>query len=79
MEKGIGIGMEKGIGIGMEKGIGIGVEKGIGIGMEKGIVKGHADDLRKLMKAFNLTMEQAMAVLEIPAAERPQIMELLEQ
>ena len=83
VERGIAQGMERGIAQGMERGMAQGIEKGIAQGMEKGIAQGMAqgmekgafsatlDSLRRLIANAGMSAEQAMNVLEIPAAERP--------
>lgn len=39
-------------------------------GMEKGMELSHINSIKKLMKNTNLTIDQAMDVLEIPENER---------
>ena len=51
---------------GMEKG----VKKGIEMGIEKGIDFSLTDSIKKLMKNTNLTIDQAMNVLEVPDDKR---------
>ena len=75
VERGIAQGMERGIAQGMEKGIAQGMEKGIAQGMAQGMEKGAFSatlaSLRRLIANAGMSAEQAMNVLEIPAAERP--------
>lgn len=61
------------------------MEKGMAKGMEAGLMKGRAEgcadgilrSLRGLMKTTGFTVEQAMAALDVPEAERPKYRELL--
>ena len=71
VEKGIAQGMERGMAQGMEKGMAQGMEKGMAQGMEKGAFSATLDSLRRLIANAGMSAEQAMNVLEIPAAERP--------
>lgn len=71
--------MEKGIAKGMEKGRAEGMEKGIAKGRAEGITDGIFRSLKNLIKNMNVSIEQAMAVLEIPAAEQQRYADLLEQ
>ena len=52
-------------------------------GMEKGIAKGMTDailtSIKNLMETMGLTIEQAMAALKVPEAERQKYMDLLER
>ena len=47
-----------------------GMEKGIKKGIEKGIELSLTNSIKKLMKNTNLTIDQAMDVLEVPKNER---------
>ena len=75
VEKGIAQGMERGIAQGIEKGmaqgIAQGMERGIAQGVEKGAFNATLASLRRLIANAGMSAEQAMNVLEIPAAERP--------
>ena len=71
VERGIAQGMERGIAQGMERGMAQGMEKGMAQGMEKGAFSATLDSLRRLIANAGMSAEQAMNVLEIPAAERP--------
>ena len=71
IERGIAQGMERGIAQGMEKGMAQGMEKGMAQGMEKGAFSATLASLRRLIANAGMSAEQAMNVLEIPAAERP--------
>ena len=47
-----------------------GMKKGIKKGIEKGIELSLTNSIKKLMKNMNLTIDQAMDVLEVPENER---------
>ncbi len=59
------------------------MEKSWAKGMEKGMEKGRADGImsaiKGLMETMNWSLEQAMAALKVPEAERQKYMELLKQ
>ena len=63
--------VERGIAQGMERGIAQGIERGMAQGMEKGAFNATLASLRRLIANAGMSAEQAMNVLEIPAAERP--------
>ena len=63
--------VERGIAQGMERGMAQGIEKGMAQGMEKGAFSATLASLRRLIANAGMSAEQAMNVLEIPAAERP--------
>lgn len=46
---------------------------------EEGFVEGKADSLKNLMEAMSLTLDQAMAILKIPANEKQKYTDLLNQ
>nr|WP_300776729.1 hypothetical protein [uncultured Acetatifactor sp.] len=46
---------------------------------EKGIAKGILSSIKNLVKNMDVSVEQAMSVLEIPEAERQKYMDLLER
>ena len=68
LKEGIKTGREEGLKEGREEGIKTGREEGL----KEGIEKGKIDALKKIMKSFNVSAEQAMDSLEIPAANREQ-------
>ena len=47
-----------------------GIEQGIQQGVVKGVEQGVTNSIRSLMKTMHLTLDQAMAALEVPAGER---------
>ncbi len=55
-----------------------GEEKGEARGIEKGITQGISTSLQNLMETLNLSLEQAMAALKVPEAERPMYKETAE-
>jgi len=59
------------------KGIEKGLQRGRVEGREEGIVQGTLSALKNMMGALNLSLDQAMAVLKIPEAERQQYVDLL--
>ena len=63
--------VERGIAQGIERGMAQGIEKGMAQGMEKGAFSATLASLRRLIANAGMSAEQAMNVLEIPAAERP--------
>ena len=64
---------------GLERGRELGRTEGVELGLAKGMVKSRIADLRNLMETMNLSMEQAMAALKVPEAERQKYRELLSQ
>ena len=66
-----------------EKGIAKGIAKGMTEGMAKGMTEGMTNgilaSIKNLVKNMGISVEQAMTVLEIPEAERPNYRELLQR
>ena len=56
-----------------------GMEKGVMKGREEGRTETLAGNLRSLMRSLNLTIEQAMAALNVPESDRPKYKELLKK
>ena len=73
MLKGIGQGMLKGMEQGMEQG----VLKGMEQGMEQGVLKGKLESINSLMNSMNLSLEEAMKILNVPEEEREKFRELV--
>ena len=48
-------------------------------GMEKGMEKNLIHNLKSIIKNAKVTIEQAMAMLDIPAKEQPKYLKLLQQ
>ncbi len=82
-EKGMAKGLAKGMMEGMAKGITEGMAKGMAQGMTEGMAKGMTNgilaSIKNLVKNMGISVEQAMTVLEIPEAERPNYRELLQR
>ena len=66
-------GMLKGIEQGMEQGMLKGMEQGI----EHGVLKGKLESINSLMNSMNLSLEEAMKVLNVPEEERMKFRELV--
>ena len=56
-----------------------GIAKGIAKGMTEGMTNGILASIKNLVKNMGISVEQAMTVLEIPEAERPNYRELLQR
>ena len=63
----------------MRKGMAKGMAKGIAKGITKGITERTLSNLQSLMKNMGLSIEQAMAVLEVPEGERQGYRDLLKK
>ena len=55
---------------GMDRGITLGIDKGIALGMDKGIDKSTLNSISKIMTTFNVTIDRAMDILEVPDEKR---------
>jgi len=55
------------------------MRKGVAKGMAKGITERTLSNLQSLMKNMGLSIEQAMAVLEVPEGERQGYRDLLKK
>ena len=64
---------------GFRKGIVVGTENGIVKGREEGREEEKLNSIRSLMKKLNLTLEQAMDVLDVPKSEQEKYAQLLMQ
>lgn len=62
-------GFRKGVVVGTENGIVRGREEGLKEGREKGREEEKLNSIKSLMKKLNLTLEQAMDVLDVPKSE----------
>ena len=56
-----------------------GIAKGVAKGMTEGMTNGILASIKNLVKNMGISVEQAMTVLEIPEAERPNYRELLQR
>ncbi len=91
MEKGLAKGRAEGLAKGRAEGLAEGRAEGLAEGHAKGRAKGRAEGLAEgraegilssikgLMETMNLSIEQAMAALKLPEAERQKYMDLLEK
>lgn len=55
------------------------MEKGMARGRAEGVTSGILSSIKNLMESLGLSVEQAMAALKIPEAERQKYMDLLKQ
>ena len=55
---------------GMDRGITLGMDKGMALGMDKGIDKSTLNSISKMMSTFNITIDRAMDILEVPDEKR---------
>ena len=70
-------GIRKGIIQGREEGLKEGREEGIKVGHKKGREEEKLNSIRSLMKKLNLTLEQAMDVLDVPKSEQEKYAHML--
>ena len=70
-------GMLKGIEQGIEQGMEQGMLKGMEQGMEQGVLKGKLESINSLMNSMNLSLEEAMKILNVPEEERMKFRELV--
>lgn len=54
----------------MEKGLRLGRQEGLSQGLSQGVLETTTASLRHIMTSFNVPIEKAMDVLQIPPAER---------
>ncbi len=66
MDRGIALGRKEGMALGMDKGINLGREEGMTLGMDKSTL----NSIRKIMATFNVTIDRAMDILEVPVEKR---------
>ena len=62
---------------GMLKGMEQGIEQGMLKGMEQGVLKGKLEAINSLMNSMNLSLEEAMKILNVPEEERAKFRELV--
>ena len=55
---------------GMDRGITLGMDEGMAPGMDKGIDKSTLNSISKMMSTFNITIDRAMDILEVPDEKR---------
>ena len=66
MNRGMALGIDKGITLGMDKGMALGRKEGMALGMDKSTL----NSISKMMKTFNVTIDRAMDILEVPDEKR---------
>ena len=66
MDRGIALGRKEGMALGMDKGINLGREEGMTLGMDKSTL----NSISKIMTTFNVTIDRAMDILEVPVEKR---------
>ena len=53
-----------------DKGMALGRKEGMALGMDKGIDKSTLNSISKMMSTFNITIDRAMDILEVPDEKR---------
>ncbi len=71
--------IEKSMAKGLAEGMAEGMAKGMAKGMAEGIEKGLVASIKNLMETLNLSVEEAMAALKVPEAERQKYADLLKE
>ena len=66
MDRGIALGRKEG----MDRGMALGMDRGMALGMDKGIDKSTLNSISKMMSTFNVTIDRAMDILEVPDEKR---------
>ena len=61
----------------LEQGMLKGIEKGMEQGIEQGVLKGKLESIKSLMNSMNLSLEEAMKILNVPEEERMKFRELV--
>ena len=54
----------------LDKGMALGRKEGMALGMDKGIDKSTLNSISKMMATFNVTVDRAMDILEVPDEKR---------
>lgn len=54
----------------LDKGMALGRKEGMALGMDKGIDKSTLNSINKMMATFNVTVDRAMDILEVPDEKR---------
>ena len=65
-KEGITLGRKEGITLGRKEGMTLGREEGITLGMDKSTL----NSISKMVETFNVTIDQAMDILEVPDEKR---------
>ena len=58
--------LDKGMALGRKEGM----DRGMALGMDKGIDKSTLNSISKMMSTFNITIDRAMDILEVPDEKR---------
>ena len=66
LDKGMTLGREEGMTLGRKEGMTLGREEGITLGMDKSTL----NSISKMVATFNVTIDQAMDILEVPDEKR---------
>ena len=66
LDKGMALGRKEGITLGRKEGMTLGREEGITLGMDKSTL----NSISKMVATFNVTIDQAMDILEVPDKKR---------
>ena len=66
LDKGMALGRKEGITLGRKEGMTLGREEGITLGMDKSTL----NSISKMVETFNVTIDQAMDILEVPDEKR---------
>ena len=66
LDKGMALGRKEGITLGRKEGMTLGREEGITLGMDKSTL----NSISKMVATFNVTIDQAMDILEVPDEKR---------
>ena len=74
LDKGMTLGRKEGITLGRKEGITLGRKEGMTLGREEGITlgmdKSTLNSISKMVATFNVTIDQAMDILEVPDEKR---------
>ena len=66
LDKGMALGRKEGMALGRKEGM----DRGMALGMDKGIDKSTLNSISKMMSTFNITIDRAMDILEVPDEKR---------
>lgn len=66
LDRGMVLGRKEGMALGRKEGM----DRGMALGMDKGIDKSILNSISKMVATFNVTIDQAMDILEVPDEKR---------
>ena len=66
LDRGMVLGRKEGMALGRKEGMALGREEGITLGMDKSTL----NSISKMVATFNVTIDQAMDILEVPDEKR---------